>query len=64
MKGHLSQLIGCFLARALSKNFMSIPAEHPVLSKPLYKGCRPKKNSIFKDIFQIGGREVNPISKN
>ena len=23
-----------------------------------------KKNSIFKDIVQIGGREVNPISKN
>ena len=28
------------------------------------KGCRQKKkNSIFKDIVQIGGREVNPISK-
>ena len=27
------------------------------------KGCRQKKtNSIFKDIVQIGGREVNPIS--
>ena len=23
-----------------------------------------KTNSIFKDIVQIGGREVNPISKN
>ena len=23
-----------------------------------------KKNSIFTDIVQIGGREVNPISKN
>ena len=22
-----------------------------------------KKNRIFKDIFQIGGREINPISK-
>ena len=22
-----------------------------------------KKNSIFKDIVQIGGREVNPMSK-
>ena len=32
----------------------------PVL---VYKGCRPKKNSIFTDIVQIGGREVNPISK-
>ena len=28
------------------------------------KGCRPKKNSIFVDIVQIGGRKVNPMSKN
>ena len=28
------------------------------------KGWRQKKNSIFKDIAQIGGGEVNPISKN
>ena len=26
-------------------------------------GVPSKKNSIFKDIVQIGGREVNPISK-
>ena len=28
------------------------------------KGYSPQKNSIFKDIVQKGGREVNPISKN
>ena len=28
------------------------------------KGYSKKKNSIFKDIVQIGGREVNPITKN
>ena len=28
-----------------------------------YKGYSKKKPSIFKDIVQIGGREVNPISK-
>ena len=27
------------------------------------KGYSKKKNSIFKDIVQTGGREVNPISK-
>ena len=30
----------------------------------LIRGAVQKKNSIFKDIVQIGGREVNPISKN
>ena len=35
-KGHQFQLIGCFLARALSKNFMSIPADHPV--EPFSRG--------------------------
>ena len=29
----------------------------------LIRGAVKKKNSIFKDIVQIGGREVNPISK-
>ena len=28
------------------------------------KGYSKKTNSIFKDIVQKGGREVNPISKN
>ena len=28
------------------------------------RGDLQKKPSIFKDIVQIGGREVNPISKN
>ena len=28
------------------------------------RGTVKKQNSIFKDIVQIGGREVNPISKN
>ena len=27
------------------------------------RGNLKKTNSIFKDIVQIGGREVNPISK-
>ena len=27
------------------------------------KGCRPKKPCIFTDIVEIGGREVNTISK-
>ena len=27
------------------------------------RGAVKKKHSIFKDIAQIGGREVNPISK-
>ena len=29
-----------------------------------YLGVTSKKNSIFVDIVQIGGREVNPMSKN
>ena len=39
------------------------------LGKPLdtpwlcLRGTLKKTNSIFKDIVQIGGREVNPISK-
>ena len=28
------------------------------------RGAVKKKNSIFVDIIQIGGREVNPMSKN
>ena len=33
-------------------------------TKKLLRGDVQKKNSIFKDIVQIGGGEVNPISKN
>ena len=33
-------------------------------NRNISQGCRPKKKSIFKDIVQIGGREINPISKN
>ena len=35
------------------------------MSLPVYclRGAVKKKNSIFKDIVQIGGGEVNPMSK-
>ena len=29
-KGHLSKLIGCFLARAISQQLLSVPTDHPV----------------------------------
>ena len=29
-----------------------------------FRGAVKKKNSIFTDIVQIGGGEVNPMSKN
>ena len=29
-KGHLSQLIGCFLIQAISKYFLTVCTEHPV----------------------------------
>ena len=37
-------------------------ANKQVNSKEL-RGAVQKKHSIFTDIVQIGGREVNPISK-
>ena len=37
--------------------------EGNVIASVLPKGCRQKKNSILKDIVQIGGGEVNPMSK-
>ena len=47
--------------RQIIQNFRS----EIILTKKIMsgKGCRQKKHSIFKDIAQIEGREVNPISK-
>ena len=42
----------------------SRPYINPDISVRLHLGVLPpKKTSIFKDIVQKGGREVNPISK-
>ena len=43
---------------------MTLPNLKSQITIYFTKGYRKKKNtSIFADIVQIGGREVNPISK-
>ena len=35
-KGHLSQLIGCFLAQAIGREFLSVSTKHTVVNKDIY----------------------------
>ena len=49
-KKKLSRLIGCFLTRAISSNFLSIIMKHPVFLSTIFKE-RVKKPCKSLDIY-------------
>ena len=54
----------CLIKRTNNKFIVKSNVHRCLTDLVLDFGVLPKKNSILKDIIQIGGREVNPISKN
>ena len=52
------------LAQFYQKEAYYMSGHAAFVVEKIFRGAVKKTNSIFKDIVQIGGREVNPISKN
>ena len=62
-KGHLSQLIGYFLAQAIGREFLSVSTKHPVVNKDIYISVLLNVHmNMYKNVNLVHIYRVSQIS--